>query len=65
MSGLFKAEVIRRRGPLRSFEAVEYAPFECVDWFNHRRLLESIGHIPPVEAEAGYCARAKVQALPA
>ena len=63
--GLFKAEVIHRRGPWRSFETVEYATLEWVDWFNHRRLLEPIGHIPPAEAEARYYAQAKVQALAA
>ena len=55
---LYKAEVIHRRGPWRSFEAVEYATLESVDWFNHRRLLESIGNIPPVEAEEQYIAPA-------
>ena len=63
--GLFKAEVIHRRGPWRSFEAGEYATLEWVDWFNHRRLLEPIGHIPPAEAEARYYAQAEVQALAA
>lgn len=52
--GLFKAEVIRRRGPWRNAEAVEFATLEWVDWFNHRRLLEPIGNIPPAEAEARY-----------
>jgi transposase InsO family protein len=52
--GLFKAEVIHRRGPWRSVEAVEYATLEWVDWFNTRRLLEPIGNIPPAEAEARY-----------
>jgi transposase InsO family protein len=52
--GLFKTEVIRRRGPWRSLEAVEWATLEWVDWFNHRRLLEPIGNIPPAEAEARY-----------
>ncbi len=51
INGLYKAEVIHRRGPWRSFEAVEYATLEWVDWFNHRRLLEPIGNIPPAEAE--------------
>jgi transposase InsO family protein len=50
--GLFKTEVIRRAGPWRSLEAVEFATLEWVDWFNHRRLLEPIGNIPPAEAEA-------------
>ena len=52
INGLYKAEVIHRRGPWRSFEAVEFATLEWVDWFNHRRLLEPIGNIPPAEAEA-------------
>jgi transposase InsO family protein len=52
--GLFKTEVIRPRGPWRSLEAVEFATLEWVDWFNNRRLLEPIGHIPPAEAEAAY-----------
>ena len=52
--GLFKTEVIRRCGPWRNVEAVEFATLEWVDWFNHRRLLEPIGNIPPAEAEARY-----------
>jgi len=56
INGLFKAEVIHRRGPWRSFEAVEYATLEWVDWFNTRRLLEPIGNIPPAEAEANHYA---------
>jgi len=56
INGLYKAEVIHRRGPWRSFEAVEYATLEWVDWFNNRRLLEPIGNIPPAEAEARYYA---------
>jgi transposase InsO family protein len=56
INGLYKAEVIHRRGPWRSLEAVEYATLEWVDWFNHRRLLEPIGHVPPAEAEAAYYA---------
>ncbi len=51
INGLYKAEVIHRRGPWRSFEAVEFATLEWIDWFNHRRLLEPIGNIPPAEAE--------------
>jgi putative transposase len=54
INGLYKAEVIWRRGPWRSFEAVELATLEWVDWFNNRRLLSSIGDIPPAEAEAAY-----------
>ena len=56
INGLYKAEVIHRRGPWRNFEAVEYATLEWVDWFNHRRLLEPIGNIPPAEAEELYFA---------
>ncbi|WP_148650883.1 MULTISPECIES: IS3 family transposase [Sphingopyxis] len=56
INGLYKAEVIHRRGPWRSFEAVEYATLEWVDWFNNRRLLEPIGNIPPAEAEERYYA---------
>jgi putative transposase len=63
--GLFKAEVIHRRGPWRSFEAVEFATLEWVDWFNTRRLLEPIGNVPPAEAEARYYAQAEVPALAA
>jgi len=54
--GLFKTEVIHRRGPWKSLDAVEYAKLERVDWFNNRRLLEPIGNIPPTEAEANYYA---------
>jgi transposase InsO family protein len=56
INGLYKAEVIHRRGPWRNFEAVEFATLEWVDWFNHRRLLEPIGNIPPAEAEERYFA---------
>jgi transposase InsO family protein len=48
----------RTSGPWRNFEAVEYATLECADWFNHRRLLEPIGNIPPAEAENQYHAAA-------
>ncbi len=58
INGLYKAEVIHRRGPKRSFEAVEYATLEWVDWFNHRRLLEPIGSIPPAEAKINIIAAA-------
>jgi transposase InsO family protein len=55
INGLYKAEVIHRAA-WRSFEAVEYATLEWVDWFNNRRLLEPIGNIPPAEAEERYYA---------
>jgi putative transposase len=54
INGLYKAEVIHRRGPWRSFKAVEYATLEWVYWFNNRQLMEPIGDIPPAEAEARY-----------
>jgi putative transposase len=63
--GLFKAEVIHRRGPWRNAEAVEFATLEWVDWFNHRRLLEPIGNIPPAEAEARYHAQLEGLAMAA
>jgi transposase InsO family protein len=52
--GLYKTEVIHHRGPWRHVDAVEYATLEWVDWFNHRRLLEPIGNVPPAELEAAY-----------
>ncbi len=55
--GLYKTEVIRQRGPWRHAEAVEFATLEWVDWFNHRRLLEPIGHVPPAEYEEEYYRR--------
>ena len=58
--GLFKTEVIRRRGPWRTVEAVEFATLAWVDWFNTRRLLEPIGYIPPAEHEARYYEQAAV-----
>lgn len=65
INGLYKAEVIHPRGPWRSFEAVEFATLEWVDWFNNRRLLEPIGNIPPAEAEARYYAQAETHAIAA
>ena len=65
INGLFKAEVIHRRGPWRSFEAVEYATLEWVDWFNNRRLLEPIGNIPPAEADAIFYATLETGAMAA
>jgi putative transposase len=65
INGLYKAEVIHRRGPWRSFEAVEFATLTWVDWFNNRRLLEPIGNIPPAEAEQRYYATLDEQKLAA
>ncbi len=58
--GLYKTEVIRRRGPWRSLEAVEFATLDWVDWFNMRRLLGPIGDVPPAECEAQYYQQAAV-----
>jgi transposase InsO family protein len=63
--GLFKTEVIHRRGPWRSFEAVEFATLAWVDWFNNRRLLEPIGNIPPAEADAAYYAQLEIMPMAA
>lgn len=65
INGLFKAEVIWRRGPWRSMEAVEFATLEWVDWFNKRRLLEPIGNVPPAEAEENYYASLNEPAMAA
>lgn len=54
INGLFKAEVIHRRGSRRNFVAVEYATLGWVEWFNNHHLLEPIGRIPPAEAEANF-----------
>ena len=61
--GLYKTEVIRRNGPWRNIEEVEFATLEWVDWFNNRRLFEPIGNIPPVEFEALYYERQETPAM--
>jgi putative transposase len=58
--GLFKTEVIQRRGPWRHVDAVEWATLTWVDWFNTRRLLAPLGYVPPAEYEARYYEQAKV-----
>jgi putative transposase len=65
INGLFKAEVIHRRGPWRGCEGVEYATLEWVEWFNNRRLLEPIGNIPPAEAEANFYAALETEPMAA
>jgi putative transposase len=55
--GLFKSEVIHRRGPWRNLDQVEYAVLEWVDWWNHRRILEPLDYVPPMEYEAAYRAQ--------
>jgi putative transposase len=54
INGLYKAELIHRRGPWKTRESVELATLEWVSWFNNVRLLQPIGYIPPAEAEANY-----------
>jgi putative transposase len=54
INGLYKAELIQRRAPWRTPEAVELTTLEWLSWFNHHRPLEPIGYIPPAEAEANY-----------
>jgi transposase InsO family protein len=54
INGLYKAELIHRRGPWKTREAVEIATLNWVSWFNHHRLMEGLGYIPPAEAEANY-----------
>jgi transposase InsO family protein len=61
--GLFKTEVIRQRGPWRGLEDVELATLEWVWWFNHHRLLEPIGYIPPAEHEEAFYSRYEDQSL--
>ena len=63
--GLFKTEVVHRRGPWKGLDAVELATLEWVHWFNNKRLLEPIGNIPPAEAEARYYAATRETALAA
>ena len=54
INGLYKAELIHRRAPWKTKESVELATLEWVSWFNNQRLMESLGYIPPAEAEANY-----------
>jgi transposase InsO family protein len=65
INGLYKAELIHRRAPWKSFEAVELASLTWVDLFNHRQLIEPIGNIPPAEAEARYYAMQEAMPMPA
>ncbi|MFV0284690.1 MAG: integrase core domain-containing protein, partial [Castellaniella sp.] len=62
INGLYKTELIHRRGPWKTKAAVELATLEWVAWFNHQRLLESIGDIPPAEAEQRYYQQLAAQA---
>ena len=64
INGLYKTELIHRRGPLKTRESVELATLEWVHWFNHIRLLEPIGYVPPAEAEANYWRQLASEATP-
>jgi len=65
INGLYKTELIRRRAPWKTRESVELATLEWVSWFNHHRLFEPIGYIPPAEAEANYYRQLSEQAVTA
>ncbi|SOT46186.1 transposase [Burkholderia cenocepacia] len=54
INGVYKAELIHRRAPSKTRESVELATLEWVAWYNHHRLMEPLGYIPPAEAEANY-----------
>ena len=63
INGLYKAELIHKRGPWKTKAAVELATLEWVHWFNHHRLLSSIGYCPPAEAEANYYQQLATQSV--
>ena len=63
VNGLYKTELIRRRGPWRSVDDVDYATLEWVDWFNNRRLLEPIGYVSPAEYEQAFYRSAESPAI--
>jgi len=65
INGLYKAELIHRRAPWKTVESLELATLEWVTWFNHQRLLQPLGYIPPAEAEDRYYQQLTVQAEPA
>jgi putative transposase len=61
--GLYKTELIKRKGPWKTLADIELATAEYIDWFNHRRLHGAIGHIPPAEHEANYYAQTQPELL--
>ena len=65
INGLYKAELIHRRAPWKTREAVELATLEWLSWFNHHRLLKSLGDLPSAKAEADYYMQLSNQASPA
>jgi len=62
INGLYKTELIWRRAPWRTVQALELATLEWVAWFNNQRLMESLGYIPPAEAERNYHERQSANA---
>ncbi|MXS81396.1 IS3 family transposase, partial [Nitrosomonas sp. GH22] len=64
INGLYKTELIHKRAPWKTREAVELATLEWVAWFNNQRLLEPIGYIPPAEAEVNYYRQFAKEAIP-
>ena len=65
INGLYKTELIHRRAPWKTKQVVELATLQWMSWFNHHRLLESIGYMPPAEAEANYYRQLSEQAITA
>lgn len=65
INGLYKTALLHRRAPRKTREAIELATLEWVSWFNHHRLLEPLGYIPPAEAEANYYKQLSSQAVAA
>lgn len=63
INGLYKTELIKARGPWRTADAVEFATAEYVDWFNHRRIYQHCGDMPPVECEELYYAHHEAQQI--
>lgn len=63
-NGLYKTELIHRKGPWRNIEHVEWATLNYVDWFNNRRIHESLDYVPPVEFEAAYYDSSESESLP-
>ena len=64
-NGLYKAELIRRKGPWRNIEHVEWERLKYVDWCNNQRIHESLDYVPPVEFETTYCDSSESESLPA
>uniref|UniRef100_UPI0004876803 integrase core domain-containing protein n=1 Tax=Rhodococcus sp. UNC363MFTsu5.1 TaxID=1449069 RepID=UPI0004876803 len=63
INGLYKTELIKAQGPWRTVDQVEVATLEWVDWFNHRRLYEHCGDLPPTEYEALYSRDHRTQSV--